>query len=364
MALVTAAARARTIVRPCGSSHSHVPLIPTGHTIVDTSGLCGVESVDTPSRRAWVRAGTPIYALGPALHQAGLGLPNQGDIDRQTIAGATATGTHGTGSTLTNLSAAVTGVRVALASGELVTCSADERTELWQAARLSLGAVGLVTCLEVQLRDAYRLREHGWTEHLDSMLPKLAEIVHGSRHFEFFWYPHTGMCVTKATEETDDPPEYPVADEGSRCAWSYEVLPNHRTWPHTEMEYSVPLERGPECLGAIRDLVTRDFPDLRYPVEYRTVAADDVWLSTAFERPTATISMHVAIGEDDEPLFRACEQIFLAFDGRPHWGKVHYRTGPDFAGMYDHWDDWWRVRDAHDPGGVFMNEYLTSLRAG
>lgn len=349
-------------IRAVGAGHSHAPLVPTDGIVVDTSALSGVRSVDPEARRAWIWAGTPIYALGRPLQDAGLALSNQGDIDRQTIGGAVATGTHGTGITLTNLSATVTAARIATADGELVECSSAEAADAWQVGRLNLGAAGIVTQLEIQLRDAYRLRQRGWTEHIDETIPRLHDLASSARHFEFFWFPTTGEVVAKATDETDEPPEYPTGPEGRRCGWNHEVLPNHRDWPHTEMEYSVPLEQGPACLDAIRELLAREFPDMGYPVEYRTVAGDDVWLSPAYQRPTVTISMHVDVREDDEPLFRACEEVFMAHDGRPHWGKVHYLGGADLASVHERWDEWWRVRDLLDPGGVFLNQHLRALR--
>ncbi len=363
-AVVAQAAAAGGTVRSVGTAHSHYPLVPTDGTIVDVSGLSGVVSTDAYRKRARVRAGTTIHGLGMPLHEAGLGLPNQGDIDRQTIAGATGTGTHGTGVSLRNFSAAVTGLRIVTAGGDVVWASDTENVELWTAARQHLGAFGVVTEVELQLREAYRLREQGWSATLDEVLQTLSEKVHEHRHFEFFWYPTTDNAVIKATDETDDPAEYPIADEGSRCGWSHEVLSNSRTWPHSEMEYSVPLDQGPACLAAIRDLLTRDFPDMPYPVEYRTVAADDVWLSAAYERPTVTISLHMDAGQDDHALFRACEDVFRSFDGRPHWGKVHFRTGTELAALHPRWDDWWSARDELDPTGVFLNDRLQALRAG
>jgi len=367
VALAAATARAGSTIRSVGTAHSHYPLVPTDGTIVDVSGLSGVISIDADAKRARVRAGTAIHALGLPLLDAGLGLLNQGDIDRQTIAGATATGTHGTGVTLQNFSATVTGLSIATADGDLVRASEDDKREVWTAARHHLGAFGIVTDLELQLRDAYRVRETGWNATLDETLETLAESVHAHRHFEFFWFPTADNAVIKnavikATDETDDPAEYPIADEGNRCGWSHEVLSNSRTWPHSEMEYAVPLEAGPDCLAAIRDLLRREVPEMPFPLEYRTLAADDVWLSVAYERPTATISLHMDAREDDEPLFRAAEAVFADFDGRPHWGKVHYRSGAEMASLHPRWDDWWDVRDTLDPNGVFLNDALRNLR--
>lgn len=349
-------------MRAAGAGHSHAPLVPSTGIIVDTSGLAGVAAVDRAARTATVWAGTRIYALGLPLQQQNLALINQGDIDRQSIAGACATGTHGTGQELACLSAAVIGARLVLASGDVVECDARREPDLWQAARLNLGALGLVTRLTLQLREAYRLQEHTWSEPLDDLLPELERLTTASRHFEFFWYPREDRAVAKAMDESDLPPRYPLGAEGERLAWSYEVLPNHRPHLHTEMEYSVPADQGPACLAAIRRLLEERFTDVRWPVEYRTVAADDVWLSTAYRQSTVTISVHQDIREDERPYFEACEAVFLAHGGRPHWGKVHYLDGARLGAAHPRWDDWWAVRDRLDPGGIFLNDHLRGLR--
>ncbi|MDX1382730.1 MAG: D-arabinono-1,4-lactone oxidase [Thermoanaerobaculia bacterium] len=356
-----AAATGRTL-RVAGAGHSHAPLVPNGDLIADVSGLSGVVTADAATKRAWIRAGTPIHALGPALRDAGLALHNQGDIDRQTLAGAVATGTHGTGHELSNLSAAVTGARVALASGELVDCGPDRHPELWQAARLSLGALGIVTRLELQLREAYRLAERSERLPFTELAASIEARSAAGRHFEFFWRPIEDVAFVKRIDETDREPEYPLAREGARVAWSYEVLPSHRDWRHTELEYSLPAAAGPAAMAEIRSLLRSDFPDMPWPVEYRTLAQDDVWLSTAYRRPTVTISLHQAVEEDEAPMFRAAERILLDHGGRPHWGKVSYVEADRLAAMYERWDDWWRVRDEHDPGDTFLNDHLRSIR--
>lgn len=361
-AIVRAAADGGRTVRAAGAGHSHMPLIPTDGVIVDTSGLSGVMDTDALRRTARVWAGTRIHALGRPLHDAGLALANQGDIDRQSIAGACATGTHGTGAALGNLSTAVLGARLVLADGELVECDADRHPELWRAARHSLGALGLITQLTLQLRDCYKLAERSWREPFEALRARLETLQDASRHFEFFWYPQPDEILAKSMDESTEAPRYPLGEEGERLAWSYEVLPNHRPHLHTEMEYSVPAEHGPACLDDIRRLIRRDFPDLRWPVEYRTVAADDVWLSTARGRATATISVHQDIREDEARYFRACEEIFLSYAGRPHWGKVHYLSGAQLAARHADWDDWWAVRDRFDPDGVFLNDHLRAIR--
>lgn len=360
-AMVAEAASSGRRVRVAGSGHSHAPLVPNQDTIVDLSGLSGVISADKDNMSARVWAGTRICELGRPLHDEGLALFNQGDIDRQTIAGVTATGTHGTGRDLKNLSASVKSLSLILATGERVTCSEKENPALFEGARLGLGAFGLVSQMELHLREAYRLKETAWQEEFTSIFPKIENLSRTHRHFEFFWSPVTDEAFAKTMDETDEPATYPLAGEGRRSAWSYEVLPNHRPHLHTEMEYALPEEKGPECLGAIRALIQSDFPNLQWPVEYRTLAGDETWLSPAYERQSVTLSVHQTIEEDDKPLFSACEKIFLAFGGRPHWGKVHYLGAEDFKVAYPKWEDWWAVRNSVDPKGVFLNDYLASL---
>lgn len=349
-------------LRAAGATHSHAPLVRTEGIVADTRGLSGVISTDPDSRSAWVWAGSRIFSLGHQLHAAGLSLQNQGDIDEQAIAGAVATGTHGTGLTLRNLSSAVLGMKVANANGELVTISPSDHPEVFTAARQHLGAFGIVTQLHLQLRESYRLREYTWQASLDELLESSPTHIADNRHFEFFWYPQEDRGQAKTINETDDPAVYPLAGEGERCAWSYEVLPNYRPHKHTEMEYSVPAGNGRQCMSDIRKLLKTEFPDITWPVEYRTLAADDVWLSTAYERPTVTISVHQDVREDDEPYFRACEEIFLQHEGRPHWGKVDYLSGEQLAHCHPRWDEWWQIRDGFDPAGTFLNPYLQEIR--
>lgn len=360
--MVKQAADSGRSVRLAGAGHSHSRVVINDDMIIDTSGLCGIVDIDRNRQQAWIRAGSPIYSLGLALQQAGLALKNQGDIDRQFLAGAISTGTHGTGRQLQNLSASVAGLRLILADGTTVECDPQTHGDLFQAARLGFGSVGLITDILMQLRDACVLREKSWELELEELLDQIPDLSRQHDRFEFFWYPTTNLARVKTIAETSDEPVYPVADEGERQAWSHEVLPSHRPHLHTEMEYSVPEENGPDCLAAIRDLLRSDFADVHWPVEYRTVAEDDIWLSMASERPTVTISVHQDVRLDEQDYYRACEEIFLGFGGRPHWGKVNYLSGDRFAEIYPYWHDWWRVRDSHDPAGVFLNDWAVSIR--
>ncbi len=349
-------------VRTAGTAHSHYPLLPTNGVILDTRPLSGLVSVDAEAMTATFRAGTKIHACGRPLLEHGLGLLNQGDIDQQSVGGAIATGTHGTGVELGSFSSAVTELSVLLVDGSVVTCNPDCEPDLFEAARLSLGAVGVVLEVTLQVREAYRLEEQRWLEPLESVMERIDELVTATRHFEYFWYPGQDRAICKSIDITEEPGRYPLGDEGQRLAWSFEVLPNQRLDPHTEMEYSLPTEHGPSCVAEIKNLLSSNYPNVLWPIEYRTVAADNVWLSPTRGRATVTVSIHEDVERDETAYYKDAETVFRAHGGRPHWGKVHYLSGEDLAADYDHWQDWWRVRDDVDPTGVLLNDALRKLR--
>jgi FAD/FMN-containing dehydrogenase len=361
-AIALHAAQTQQSIRVIGSGHSHSLLVPNDQILVESSGLAGVIDTHLESQTATVSAGSKIYSLGQPLHAAGLALKNQGDIDRQAIAGACATGTHGTGKHLQNLSASVLGMTIATADGMLLDCDQDQNRELWRAARLSLGAFGIITKLKLQLRESYKLREAGMKMSYSDLAPEIFSLIEEHDRFEFFWFPQSDEANVKIINETDEAPVYPIAEENSRQGWNYEVLPSHRPHPHTEMEYSVPAEKGPECFGRIRELLHSRFTDVLWPVEYRTVAEDDVWLSMANGRPTVTISVHQDIRQDETDYYQACEKIFLEYGGRPHWGKVNFLSGDQLAELHPDWLAWWDVRNKVDPSGVFLNDYLRNIK--
>lgn len=348
-------------VRPVGSGHSFSPLVPTDGVIVSLEHLAGVLAVDPDAGVAEVAAGTRIADLGDPLLAAGVALPNQGDIDRQAIAGACGTGTHGTGPTLPCLSAGVVGARVVLASGDLLDCDADHHPELFAATRLSLGATGVVTRLRVRVRPAYRLHERTWTEDPADTLAALDERIAATRHYEFFWVPGRDRCLSKALDETDAEPDELPDRRYERVDHSHRVFPSVRDDRFEEMEYAVPAEAGPACFAAVRDLYRERHPDVAWPIEYRTLAADDVWLSPAYGRATVTISVHQGAGLPFESLFADCEAIFRDHDGRPHWGKRQSLPADVLAGLHPRWADWWAARDAADPAGTLLSPAIAAL---
>jgi FAD/FMN-containing dehydrogenase len=347
-------------IRAVGATHSHSAVAASNGVVIDLSDWVGVTSV--AGTTATARSGTRIHQLGAPLRAAGVALYNQGDIDRQSLSGACSTGTHGTGIDNQNLSASVEGFRLAIADGSIIEANSTTNTDVFRAGQLSLGALGVMTELTVRVRPAYRLHERIWLQDLDEVLDSIDDLARATRHFEFFWYPGQQRAICKSLDETTDAvsdlPDRPY----ERIGWSDRIISSDRTELHTEMEYSVPAEVGPVCFNAIRTLIASSFPELEWPLEYRNVAQDDVWMSPANGRPTVTISVHQAHGLADEPLFRACEEIFVNAGGRPHWGKVHFLNSSVLRPAHRDWDAWWAVRDRLDPQGRFVTSHLEQLR--
>jgi FAD/FMN-containing dehydrogenase len=360
-ALVREAASAGRTVRVAGTGHSFTPLVQTEGLLLSLDDLSGIESVDPVKREAVIRAGTKLHALGEPLLAHGLAMQNMGDVDVQALAGAVSTGTHGTGPGLANVSSQVVGARLVLASGEPLELSAEADGERLDAARVSLGLLGVFSTLTLRLVPAYRLHERVWRADTEVCLSELDANVAHHRHFEFWWYPHRDFAEQKALQPTEAEPVSVAGRKGERIDWSARILPSVRELRFNEMEYSVPAEAGPACFRAVRDRMRSRWPEVVWPVEYRTLAADSAWLSTAHRRPTVAISLHQDAKLDPDAFFADCEAIFRAHEGRPHWGKLHTRTRAELARLYPDWERFRALRAQLDPGGTFANAYLRGL---
>jgi FAD/FMN-containing dehydrogenase len=371
-ALVKKAAAQGQVVRVTGSGHSFVPLCATDDVLVSLDHLAGIESVDRGKFEATILAGSKLHALGEPLAAHGMALANQGDIDRQSLAGAVSTGTHGTGPTLGSFSTQVVGLRIVTADGELLTLDLDRDADVMAAARTSLGAMGVTTAIRLRVLPAYRLHERMWQEPIAECMARLDERIAATRHFEFFWYQATDLAHAKALHPTDAPPDErpPAVDDpsgelastpGERIDHSYRVFPSSRENRFNEMEYSVPAEQGPACFFAIRELMRTRHPHITWPVEYRTLAGDEIDLSTSHGRETVTLSIHQANTLEHRPFFADAEAIFRRHGGRPHWAKMHSLSAAELAPLYPRWNHFQAIRRRLDPRGVFLNEHLKKI---
>ncbi|MGW6624734.1 D-arabinono-1,4-lactone oxidase [Nocardia sp. NPDC055002] len=401
-AIVTESAAAGRTVRVAGSGHSFTDAVLTDGTLIDLSGLDKVLDVDSATGRVRVEAGISLHAASPLLHGHGLAFPNLGDIDTQSLAGATATATHGTGARLRNISAALHSVEVLRADGTLVELNEQTDPDGWKAARVSVGALGVVTAATLQLEPSFVLECVERPVPLDDVLADIDEFADGSDHFEFFAFPHSATAMTKAIDRTQAPEQprgtmrewindilianhvydgmcklgrripaaIPMIHRAATLAGSnnrqvdrsYRVFSTPRLVKFNEMEYAIPRAHAAEAIREILALGRRFGTPM--PIEVRWVAPDDAFLSPAGGRDTCYIAVHQYQGMVWEPYFRACEAVFDAYDGRPHWGKRHFQTAETLRSRYPDWDRFTAVRRRFDPTGVFANDYVHRVLGG
>jgi FAD/FMN-containing dehydrogenase len=368
---VVEAARRGETVRVAGAGHSFAPLCATNGTLLDLSRLTGVERVDCQTGDATVWAGSCIADLGEPLIGRGRAFANQGDIDRQAIAGAVSTGTHGTGRKHGSFSAAVRAVELMRPDGELVTIDVTEPERL-RAASLGLGLLGVLTRVTLATVPAYKLRERTQALPFDDCLDGFLAEETSRRNAEFWWLPAHDRCVLKTFVETEEEPfrvEAPEALPGTierylkpdAVDWSWRIYPSTRTFPFVEMEHTLPLAEGAAAMREVRRLMQTHHSDCTWAVEYRTQPGEQSLLSPTQGRESVTISLHQAMDLPYEPLFRDAEAIFLAHDGRPHWGKLHFLESDEIADLYPGLPAFRAVRTEMDPRGTFTNDYLVRL---
>jgi FAD/FMN-containing dehydrogenase len=348
-------------LRAIGAGHSFVPFWQPGDHIVSLARFSGI--LHQESQQVRFGAGTRLTAIGPLLAARGLALANMGDIDGQSLAGAVATGTHGTGLGLGSLSSQVCAMAVLRADGS--TWHVDGDAEL-EAGRVSLGMLGITTAVTLQTVAIYGLHERnrlcGVEASLEGVGPRAAE----HRHVEFWWIPRTDTCVLKTLDVIPIPPqprldEIPFGSSGERWGPSYRVFPSTRDLEFNEMEYAIPLDSAPDCFRALREQILRTFPKLPWPIEYRLVAGDAGWLSPTQGAPVATLSVHQGADRPWEPLFDLLEPLLRAFGGRPHWGKLHRLDAASLQPLYPRLGEFAALCRRHDPEGVFRNRWLESL---
>ena len=372
---VRAAVAAASELRCVGAGHSFSPLSVTAGTLLRMDRLAGITGVDRDRRRVSALPGTPIGAFGPPLWDAGLALQNQGDIDTQAIAGAVATATHGSGLALPSFSATVRRVRLVTAGGDVLEL--DERDPRLPAAQVALGMLGVITELELEAAPAYRMAERIEHWSWEDAWGRLDELARRHRHYSFFWLPAEGSgelyglaapdgggladtCYVKIYDKVDDG----VADSatpGRRVDRAYRIYPMEFEPNFHELEYFVPYDRGREAVAAMRELMRRRLPASIFPMEVRTVAADDGWLSHSYGRPSVVISVSGVPGTDYGPYLRDVHALLGGFDARVHWGKLHFLTAEQLHARYPRAADFIALRRELDPRGVFLNDHLRAL---
>jgi len=365
-------------VRCAGSGHSFTPVVATSGLLLTLSEMKGVLNTDIERKRVTASAGTTINALGKHLKAHGLSMVNQGDIDSQALAGALTTGTHGTGARLGNLASSIVGMKLIQPNGEILIV--DESTpDLLKAARVSIGTLGIISEITLQLMDAYNLHERIWRDDFEACMEQHDELAAKHRHFSFFWCPTersrhcyclpdtaansntkkiTDVCEMKVMDITDAPP---MQLEFEKIAYSSEIYPIEYIPNFHELEYAVPVQHGKDAVRQVRKLMLEKYPECIYPIEYRFTAGDGAWLSPFFEMDSVTVSVSGEPGTDYWNYLRDVDAILRQYGSRPHWGKLHFLTGDDVTELYPNASRFRQLRRELDPQGFFLNDHLTQL---
>jgi len=402
-------------VRMAGTGHSFTPVAATDGVLLHPGGMTSIRSVDAAAGLVTVEAGCPLKVLNASLLARGLSLANMGDIQVQTVAGATQTGTHGTGRDIGGMAAQVAGLELVLADGKIVSVgpggttpqdpparSADSPDDgLFDAARVGLGALGVVTAVTFRVVPAFLLEAREEPMQWSEVISRLDELTSENEHFEFYWFPHTEGCLTKRNNRSPGPPRplprfrYLLDDEflsntvfgvtcrlghavpgvittvnglagkalGSRSYVdaAYRVFTSPRRVRFKEQEYAIPRESLADVLAEIRALFARRDWRISFPIEVRVTPGDDLWLSTAYGRSSAYIAIHVFHASPHQEYFRDVEAVMTAVAGRPHWGKMHTRSAEYLRQAYPKHGDFVALRDELDPERRFGNSYLTQV---
>ena len=400
VAMVGKATSAGQPIKPIGSGHSFTAIgVPTGIQL-DMGGLASIVSADKASGLVTVQAGMPLHRLNRELAALGLAMTNLGDIEVQTISGALSTGTHGTGERFGGLTTQIRGMQLITADGQLQDLSPTQSPEIYEMARLGLGALGVIATVTLQTEPVFAVQAEEKPMPMPEVLDRFDELAAAVDHFEFYWFPHTQGALTKHnTRLPGDTELQPLSrfkswldDEflsntvfgafqslgrrvpalirpvnristkalGARTYTdlSYKIFTSPRRVRFCEMEYAIPRETVVDILKELDAAIERSGMLISFPVEVRVAAADDIPLSTATGRDSAYIAVHMDNRNDHEPYFRLVESIMTTVGGRPHWGKLHYLGCADFEQRYPRFGEFVSMRDRLDPQGSFTNPYL------
>jgi FAD-linked oxidoreductase len=395
---VERAAERDQVLRVAGAGHSFTDAVLTDGRLLSLERMNRILDVDSGSGLVRAEAGITIHELSLRLAGHGLALANLGDIDVQSVAGAISTATHGSGGRMRNVSSFIEAVELVDGRGNVVHCGRDDDADLWRAARVGVGALGVISAVTVQAVPAFTLCAVDKPAKLEETLDSIEELVDANDHFEFFAFPHSPLALTRTFNRVADRPKPPsragayINDivlnnhayglvcragrrfprqiprlnrlvsrlSGSRTVTdaSYEVFASPRLVRFTEMEYAIPREQAAAAVREVFAMVESEGFAVPFPIEVRFLEGDDAFLSTAHERATCYIAVHMYDGMEWEPYFRAVEAIMDRREGRPHWGKRHFQTSDILRSRYPQWDAFATQRQRLDPDGRFVNDYV------
>jgi FAD-linked oxidoreductase len=385
-------------IRMRGTGHSWTGLIETNDSFFHLDNMQGILSVDQNKKLITAKAGTKLSLFGEEAFKHKMALPNQGDINHQSLAGALSTGTHGTGITLQSAANQIHGMTLITGTGEILTIDEEKNPEMIKAFSVSMGSTGLITEATIKMRDAYKLMVETFAEDMDVSLQKFSSRLHSNRHLEMFYFPVGDWSMVKLMNETNEKEtttginkvmdeflenwlyegfnilagktgSYKKVDAFMRrfvspktsVNWSHRAFPTARTIRFMEMEYNLPVEKFEEVFAEMKACIKKNNFQTLFPIEIRFVKSDDLWLSPAYKRDSVYFAVHTYVTENYRPYFEEMQKIFTRHGGRPHWGKWHNQTSKYFETVYPKWHEFLKLRSELDPHGTWLNNHLATV---
>ncbi|MDR7127863.1 FAD/FMN-containing dehydrogenase [Algoriphagus sp. 4150] len=350
-------------IRVVGAGHSSVPLVVTDNIFMSLEELKGMVDHNPSHNRVVMLPGTDIKETGKLLIKHKLSMHNTGDVDKQFLGGAFATGTHGSGRKLQNLAGMITGCRLVDGHGKIHDIDENDPLKL-NAAKISLGALGIITQFTLQTVPADKfIRQEFWSR-TEACLENLDKLIEGNTMFDFYWYPRNDLVKLRICNRAEDKVQRPAygVPAKEQEGWLYQILPQERDLKFEEMEYLLPLESGPDCFQEIRKRIKEKHRHyVGWRILYRTIAADEVFLSPSFSQDSVSISILQNNELEYQSYFDDIEPIFRAYGGRPHWAKKHSLTAEGLRCLYPKWEQFMQLRRELDPEGIFLNDYLKQI---
>ncbi|KPC80394.1 MULTISPECIES: D-arabinono-1,4-lactone oxidase [Streptomyces] len=380
---------AGTAVKVLGTGHSFNTVADTHGDLISVAGLPRSVEIDREARTATVSAGMRFGELTGALQRSGFALHNLGSLPHISVAGACATGTHGSGVGNRCLAGAVSALELVTADGGTVPLERGDTG--FDGAVVSMGALGVVTRLTLDLVPAFEIQQ--WVYEAlpqEQALSRFDEVMSEAYSVSLFTGWHGGpvdQVWLKHRVEDDGPrtaphrwhgatlaqgPRHPVPgvaaehcteQQGAAGPW-HARLPHFRleftpsNGEELQSEYFVPRREAVAAYEAL-DRIRQQFSPLLQIGEIRTVAADDLWLSPAQGRDS--VAFHFTWVPDTAavtPVLGAIEEALAPFGARPHWGKVFTTPPGELRELYEHYADFERLTERFDPSGTFRNEFL------
>lgn len=362
--LVSGALSAGKNIRIVGAGHSSVPLVKTNQILVSQEKLKGLVDYNKERNQVKMLPGTSIEEAGDILIKLRMDMHNTGDVDYQFLGGAFGTGTHGSGKKLPNLSAMLIGCRLVDGRGQLREYTMEEHPEMMRAFRVGLGSLGFFTEVKLQTEAAQEYARKEYCTHIINCIEHLDKLVNENEMFDFYWYPRTDeakLRICNPVREGMEQLDY-ARKVKENFGWLPNILPQERELKYEEMEYAIPMEAGPECFQEVRKRIKAKHRQyVGWRVLYRTIAADDAYLSPFYKRDSVTIALLQNNELEYKKYFDDMEPVFKDFGGRPHWGKKHTKKAAELSALYPDWDKFLRIRKEMDPEGIFLNDYLKEI---